>query len=150
MNNSKTMQVIPQHSIPLPVGILVFMGTAVMGIWGISRGYPYQHPTSSLALIVAGFRILFAACNILRNVRSRKALALIWGWENHKSLQVLWVIWTVLLWFILLGLFTPIATALYFVLGLYIFARSKSFSLEDIFHQVGAFFLCFLNSFSPL
>lgn len=113
---------------------------------------PILPETPARAPILAAVRIAFGLLLIVRLQRLRAARCVLWpasrAWRVDRWLPIERVIslWQVLAALVAVGLFTAAAAGGCLVLGVYVFRRAFTHSLEDVLWQHTACFLCLVGA----
>ena len=109
-----------------------------------------NHPALSESLAL--FRVCFALLLWLRLQRLRPALGVLWRrdrilpWDRMLSLDRLITVWQGIALALAIGLLTPAAAGVSYLVGMYVFSRSHFYSIEEILFQIISFFLIFLDT----
>jgi len=127
---------------------------AVAGLGGFILCFaPVVQPDGAArAAALAGFRVAFGLLLAFRLHRLRRAAPVLWPsqrgspWDRRLPLRRAIDLWQLGAVALALGLCTPAAALVCLALGLYVFRRSYTHSLEDILFQMTSFFLILVDA----
>jgi hypothetical protein len=126
---------------------LIFVLAACAGLW---LQYPFQLLPENYLTILAVFRVAFFLWVLCRLWFGRHAAALLWGHESVCYLKPILTLWFVVALAGLIGFGGAYSHYLNAIIFFIVFYRSKYYSIEDIYYQLGSFILLFLPTTAML
>jgi hypothetical protein len=137
---------ITQQDSQKTIKVKCFIGffVAILSIYGLCAGYPFNVSSIYHNEILAFYRIAFASLLIFRLYRSLSALPMLWGYKCEKDLKIIWFGWMIISVCLLFGFLSFYAQLANFLLFLYVFKRSKYYSIEEIYFQINSLAIVFL------
>jgi hypothetical protein len=120
---------------------------AALGGFLLARHPVVEAGGAARAEALAAFRVAFGLLLAFRLHRLRRAVPVLWPsqraspWDRRLPLGRAIDLWQVSALALAAGLFTPLSALLCLALGLYVFRRSYTHSLEDVLFELNSFFL---------